>query len=361
VARDPSRSPRTDVANTPPEPGTHGRVRPKLADVAARAGVSINTVSRSLRAPQTVRPELRQRIRVVMDELDYVPNRLAGGLAGGHTGVVGVVITTLFYSEFAALIDTLQQELAAAGLQVMLGNSAYDPEEELRLVRAMLSWRPAALAVVGVDHHPKADALLRSSGVPVIELWDSRADGIDSGVGMDHRAIGRLQTGHVYAMGYRRPAFVGSMRANDFRAWKRFEGHAEVVASAAGRPLRFTSPEGGAPGLGERLLHDALARDPMLDGIVCNSDVIAMGVLRGLRGLGRRVPEEIGVIGFGDNEAGSCLEPTLTTIRPPRVEIGKAAARLILARIDGAPPAHLVFEGALVPRDSTARDRGGSR
>lgn len=296
-----------------------------------------------------------------MDELDYVPNRLAGGLAGGHTGVVGVVITTLFYSEFAALIDTLQQDLAAAGLQVMLGNSAYDPEEELRLVRAMLSWRPAALAVVGVDHHPKADALLRSSGVPVIELWDSRSDGIDSGVGMDHRAIGAVQTRHLYAMGYRRLAFVGSMRPNDLRAWKRFEGHAEVVEGEGGRPLRCGSPEGGTPALGERLLHEVLARDPTLDGIVCNSDVIAMGVLRGLRRLGRRVPEEIGVIGFGDNEAGSCLEPSLTTIRPPRVEIGRAAARLILARIDGEPPAHEVFEAALVPRESTARSSGESQ
>lgn len=327
-------------------------------DVAARAGVSINTVSRSLRAPQTVRPELRQRIRAVMDELDYVPNRLAGGLAGAHTGVVGVVITTLFYSEFAALIDTLQRDLADAGLQVMLGNSAYDPEEELRLVRAMLSWRPAALALVGVDHHPKAESLLRAAGVPVVELWDSRPDGIDSVVGMDHRAIGSRQTRHLQDRGYRRLAFVGSMRPDDHRAWKRYAGHAEVVEEAGARPRRFGSPEGGTPALGERLLHEALAAEPALDGIVCNSDVIAMGALRALRDRGRRVPDEVGVIGFGDNEAGTCLVPTLTTIRPPRVEIGRAAARTILARIAGEPSRLDVHEGMLIIRDSTTPAEG---
>ena len=143
-----------------------------LADVAARAGVSLNTVSRALRAPHTVRPPLRRRIEEVLDELNYVPNRLAGGLAGSQTGVVGVILTSLFFSEFAAVVDTLQAELAAAGFSVMLGNSRYDPEEELRLVRAMLSWRPAAMALVGIDRHPRAAELLQSAGIPVIEVWD---------------------------------------------------------------------------------------------------------------------------------------------------------------------------------------------
>jgi len=330
------------------------RQRPTLADVAARVGVSANTVSRALRAPRTVRPELRRRIERALDELDYVPNRLAGGLAGSTTAVVGVVITSLFYSEFAATIDAMQGDLAESGLSVMLGNSRYDPEEELRLVRAMLSWRPAAMALVGVDHHPRAMALLASAEVPVVELWDVRDDPIDSVVGMDHEAIGRQQAAHLIARGARRLAFIGAIRDHDHRARKRARGYAAHIAETLGaEPVVKAEAVGGHPDLGDRLAGELLAENGEVDGIICNSDVMAMGVLRRLHGAGRRVPEEVRVIAFGDNEAGACLAPTLSTIRPPRADIGRAAAAAVLARIEGGPAVERVFEAELVAREST--------
>ena len=216
-----------------------------LADVAARAGVSLNTVSRALRAPHTVRPPLRRRIEEVLDELNYVPNRLAGGLAGSHTGVVGVILTSLFFSEFAAVVDTLQADLAAAGFNVMLGNSRYDPDEELRLVRAMLSWRPAAMALVGIDRHPRAADLLRASGIPVIEVWDAVGEAIDSAVGMDHSAIGAMQTRHLLAQGYRRPAFIGCVRVHDYRAHKRLAGYQAAAREAGLDYVHVPVPSGG--------------------------------------------------------------------------------------------------------------------
>jgi LacI family gluconate utilization system Gnt-I transcriptional repressor len=323
-----------------------------LADVAARAGVSLNTVSRALRAPHTVRPPLRRRIEEVLDELNYVPNRLAGGLAGSHTGVVGVILTSLFFSEFAAVVDTLQAELADAGFSVMLGNSRYDPEEELRLVRAMLSWRPAAMALVGIDRHPRAADLLRSSGIPVIEVWDTAGAAVDSVVGMDHAAIGAMQTRHVLAQGYRRPAFIGCVREHDYRAHKRLAGYTEAVHKAGLESISLTEPTGGHPDLGEGLALRALQRHPEIDALVCNSDIIAMGAMRGLRG---RVPGAVGVIGFGDNEAGACMTPSLTSVRPPRAEIGRRTAAVIAARIAGEPPSHHLFEAELALRQSTAR------
>lgn len=327
----------------------------RLKEVAARAGVSINTVSRAIRAPATVRPELRRHIEAVLDELDYVPNRLAGGLASAHTGVVGVVVTSLLYSEFAAMIEGLQGGLARGGLSTMLANSHYRPEEELRLVRAMLSWRPAAMALVGVDHHPRVSELLLQAGIPVVELWEAGAAAIDSVVGMDHTRIGRLQATHLLEQGYRRIAFVGGVRPHDYRAQRRRDGCAALLAERGIEPLEVTAAEGGTADLGETLLDQLLARAPDVDGIVCNSDVIAFGVLRGLARRGRRVPDEIGVVGFGDNEAATCMQPPLTTIRPPRAEIGQAAAAAVLARIDGGPPIRRVFTAELIVRSSTAR------
>ncbi|MFN0164606.1 MAG: LacI family DNA-binding transcriptional regulator [Burkholderiales bacterium] len=327
-----------------------------LADVAGAVGVSLNTVSRSLRAPQTVRPELRRRIEHMAEQMDYVPNSLAGGLAGAHTGVVGVIVTSLHYSEFAAVIETMQTELGAAGLSLMIGNSRYQPDEELRLVRSMLGWRPAALAIVGTDHHPRARALLKSAGRPVVEIWDCADTLVDSGVGMDHRAIGALQVDHLIRQGCRRLAFVGSAREHDYRAHKRLEGAIAMARQRRCRALLVaTEPSIGHPDMGERLLRDVLARDPAIDGVICNGDVIAHGVLRGLRHFGRRVPQDVAVIGFGEHPSNTCLEPALSSIDPPRVDMGRRAAALILGRIDGEAPGRVIVAPQLIVRASSAR------
>lgn len=335
--------------------GPPGGRRVGLKDIAARAGVSINTVSRAIRAPHTVRPELRQRIERLMDELDYVPNRLAGGLAGARTEVVGVILTSLFYSEYAAMIDALQGGLGQAGLSLMIGNSHYDLDQELELVRTLLSWRPAAMALVGTDHHPKVAELLQTAAVPVVEIWEAGRTPIDSAVGMDHEAIGRAQARHLLERGCRRAAYVGCIRRHDYRAQRRRDGCLAVLAEAGLERTVVTAPDGGSAELGDALAGRLLATHPGTDGIACNSDVIAMGVMRRLKAAGRRVPEEVAVIGFGDNEAADSLTPTLSTIRPPRTAIGEAAAEIILARIGGEPPTSRVFAAELVARQSTAR------
>lgn len=332
-----------------------GRRAPStLASIAGRVGVSVNTVSRALRAPNTVRPELRREITKAMEELNYVPNRLAGGLAGTRSDIVGVVVTSLYFSEFAAIVDTLQSALLASNLQVMLANTRYDADQELKLVRSILSWRPTAVAIIGVDHHPKVDALLRQSGVPIVEMWDIGGAVIDSAVGLDHTDVGAAQAGHMIDRGYRRLAFLGSMRENDARAQKRAHGMRQCAAERGLEAVVMaTRQENGHPDLGEALTLDLMRHHPEIDGIVCNSDVIAFGALRALRSLGKNVPDDIGLIGFGDSEASACMNPALTTIRPDREAIGRLTAETLLARIaDGAPQTTRV-EWRLMDRDTT--------
>ncbi len=325
-----------------------------LASIAGRVGVSVNTVSRALRAPNTVRAELRREIAKAMEELNYVPNRLAGGLAGTRSDIVGVVVTSLYYSEFAAIVDTLQSALLSSNLQVMLANTRYDADQELKLVRSILSWRPAAVAIIGVDHHPKVDELLRRSGVPVVEMWDIDGKIIDSAVGLDHVAIGSAQAAHLVERGYRRLAFLGSMRENDARAQKRARGMRELAETHGLEPVVMaTRQENGHPDLGEALTFEMLERHPAIDGIVCNSDVIAFGALRALQRLGKRVPDDIGLIGFGDSEASACMRPALTTIRPDREAIGRLTAEALLARIADGPPKTTRVEWRLMERGTT--------
>lgn len=334
------------------------RTTPTLASIAQLVGVSVNTVSRALRAPNTVRSELRKRINTAMEELNYVPNRLAGGLSGTRTDIVGVVVTSLYYSEFASIIDTLQSALLDRDLQVMLANTRYNADQELRLVRSILSWRPAAVAIIGVDHPPKVVELLKASGIPIIEMWDTGGDVIDSAIGFDHEAVGAAQARHLIEQGYRKLAFVGSVRENDRRAQKRLHGFETEAAAAGLAPVvKQTAQQGGNPDLGERLVHELLKQHADIDAFACNSDVVAFGALRALNKLGKRVPEDIGVIAFGDNEAAACVTPPLTTIRPDRERIGRLTADAIFARINGAEPRTTAVDWHLVARDSTRRRR----
>ena len=331
-----------------------------LAQVVRHVGVSLNTVSRALRAPDTVRPELRRRIGAALDELNYLPNRLAGSLAGTRSDLVGVVVSSLFHSEFAAVVEALQTRLLDRGLQVMLGHSHYDPAREFGVVRALLGWRPAAMALVGIDHHPEVPRLLRDAGIPVVQMWDVGGTPIDSAVGMDHVAIGRAQAAHLASRGYRRLAVLGSLRQHDARASKRCRGVVEAaLAAGLAPPVLATRQEPGHPDLGDALVRDLLARHPDVDAVACNSDAVAFGVLRGLRALGRRVPEEVGVVGFGDAEAAACMRPALSTVRPPRDAMGRQTAEILLNRLDGGAPQCRALDWALVPRASTDRVPAG--
>lgn len=338
------------------EQSASGRTPVTLASIAGKVGVSVNTVSRAIRAPSTVRPELRRQIAAAMEELNYVPNRLAGGLAGTRSDIVGVVVTSLYYSEFATIIDTLQSSLLSSKLQVMLANTRYDEEEEAKLVRSILSWRPAAIAIIGVDHHPKVEAMLRAAEIPILEMWDTSGRIIDSAVGIDHRAVGAAQAQHLIEQGYRNLAFLGSMRDNDARARKRAAGACQSVEAAGLAPLVMaTRQESGNPDLGSELALALLNEHPDVDGIVCNSDAIAFGVLRAMRQAGRRVPEDIGVIGFGDSEASACMTPSLTSVRPDRESIGRLTAEMILARIADSTPETMLAEWRIVERDSSRK------
>jgi LacI family gluconate utilization system Gnt-I transcriptional repressor len=326
-----------------------------LASVAERVGVSVNTVSRALRAPHTVRPELRQRIAAAIEELNYVPNRLAGGLSATRSNIVGVIVTSLFHSEFASIVDTLQVELLKNDLQVMLANTRYDPDQEDRLVRALLSWRPVAVAIVGVDHPARVSELLKAANVPIVEIWDVGGMVIDTAVGFDHVDVGRAQAQHLIEQGYRRLAFVGSLREHDHRAHKRLAGAQSAVAAASlADVIVMTDQRPGSPDIGQELTDRLLDSCPEVDAIICNSDVVAFGVLRGLRMRGKTTPQQIGVIGFGDSDASSCLSPSLTTIRPDRQAIGEQSADAIIARLRGEPSTIRHCEWALIRRESTA-------
>lgn len=312
--------------------------RPTIADVAARAGVSTITVSRALREPARVSPELREQIDEAVRALDYVPDQHARALASARTNVIGVIIPSLTNNVFADVLRGIYDGIAQSPYQVQLGNSRYSPIEEERLLGTFLSQRPAALIVSGIDQTERGRSLLKSAGCPVVQIMDLSDDPVDMMVGFSHKAGGHLITSHLVEAGYRRIGFLGARM--DPRTQRRLEGYrAALIEADLYDPRRITTtPASSSVSLGRDLLRDLLARMPDTDAVFCNNDDLALGALFECQRAALTVPTSIGIAGFNDLEMMEAAYPALTSIRTPRYEIGQRALQMARAALDGKRP-----------------------
>lgn len=339
----------------------HGRVT--LADVAERAGVTSITVSRFLRAPEVVARETGERIRQALTVTGYVPNKQAGLLASGQSRIVAAIIPSIANSIFAETVQGLADTLQAEGFELLLASTGWSLEREEEQLRAVLGWSPSALVVTGRRHAPRTLALLRgalAAGTPVIEVWDQPHDGDADGdgfvqVGFNHAEVGRAMARHLLARGHRRLAYVDSGVAEDVRAHERGEGFAAEAEAAGASVQRLTAPAGDAFDAGRATLGALLARRRgRATAAAFANDPLACGALLEARSRGIAVPKDLALLGFGDFALGRQLDPPLTTVRPPRYEIGRAAAEQLLTALRGdGLPRHRALPTELVLRGST--------
>jgi LacI family transcriptional regulator, gluconate utilization system Gnt-I transcriptional repressor len=314
--------------------------RVTMMDVAKLAQVSPSTVSLYLRKPAAVSPAAGKEIARAISTLGYVPNLVAGGLAAASSKVVSVIVPSIRNAFFAETVSTLQSELAAEGLQVILGHSEYGEEQEEALVRTALAWAPAAVVLTGLSHSAETRKLLQASGVPVVEMWEIGGKPVDMAVGFSHPQVGASAARHLLSKGRRSLAFLGARMQEDHRAAKRASGFAEEARRTAEHATCeiINHPGAATVEAGSLLLNRALQQVPDLDGIACSNDLIALGALFECQRQGIAVPGRIAVIGFGDLDFSASCIPSLTTIRPSGDLIGKEVARLILAGIQGERP-----------------------
>ena len=329
-----------------------------MADIAAVAGVTKMTVSRVLRHPERVHPATRDRIQRVIDELGYVPNRLAGSLTAGKTGLVAAIVPTLRHSLFADTIEGMSDVLGEAGLDLIVASSRYRTDVEESQIRALLERRPDAIVLTGLTHTPEARQLLSSAGIPVVETWESTERPIDTAVGFSNRDAARAMTLALVESGYRRIVFVNGPSETNERARHRAEGYVAAMeeASLAPAPIEVVRDVGPIRvETGSKVLRKIFRATPDVDAIFFTSDVFAVGAILECRALAVGVPEQLGIAGFHDLEMGRLVTPTLTTVHVPATEIGKRAGEVILRRLAGgageAGVAELPFR--IVRREST--------
>ncbi|WP_127144562.1 LacI family DNA-binding transcriptional regulator [Pelagibacterium montanilacus] len=358
-----------------------GDGRPTIAQVAALAGVGTMTASRALRTPHLVSDALRASVERAVEELNYVPNLSARALASKSSDVVVVLVPTLTQHIFSEVVKGIYDGLEGTPLQVQIGNTRYDAEEEERLLRVFLRQRPSAVIVSGTHQSKASRQLLERAGCPVVQIMDVSDDPIDRIVGYSHVDAGYAATRHLIEKGYERLAFfTGWMHQ---RAEGRLRGFEQATREAgiyrpdlifrvedrvsfdlgstmAGPNRRFGSHPFSSPGLGRAMLSDALDLPRPPDAVFCNNDILAIGVLFEAHSRGIAVPDQLGICGFNDLDLMAAAHPSLSSLRTLRYEIGFESVQVIRRALDGRPDDQKIrnmgFE--VMARQSTNRNGG---
>ena len=318
------------TASPPPRPLT-------LRDVSEASGVSEMTVSRVLRNRGDVSEKTREKVLRAAKTLGYVPNKIAGALASQRVNLVAVLIPSMSNLVFPEVMMGISEVLDDTDLQPVVGLSHYRPEREEAVLYEMLSWRPSGVILAGLEHTDPARAMLRNSGIPVVEIMDTDGEPVDAVVGISHRTAGRTMGEAIVASGYRRVAFLGTKMPLDHRARKRFEGFTQALAKAG---LEIADQEfydgGSALVKGREMTQAVLSRTPDIDCIYYSNDMIGAGGLLYCLERGIDIPGDLGLAGFNGLNLLRGLPRQLATMDACRKEIGRHAARIIADRVGGS-------------------------
>jgi LacI family gluconate utilization system Gnt-I transcriptional repressor len=333
------------ASNAPARAPRRGSGGVTLADVSRLAGVSAITVSRALNTPDLVSPETREKVRLAVAQTGYVPNLLAGGLASNRSRLVAALVPTIAGPVFLETIQSLTETLAERGYQLMLGQSGYDRSREDALIDAIVGRRPDGIVLTGIMHSAAGRRRLLASGIPVVETWDLTPTPIDMLVGFSHEEVGAATAEFLHRRGYRRPAIVtGDDRRADLRragfeqAWRRLS-----QAEAPSLPVHRV-PAPTTLGAGRSALAELLDNGVSIDALACSSDVLAHGVITEAQARGLRVPDDLGVMGFGDLAFARHAHPAISTVRIDGTAIGRRSALCIVERAEGREVAPKVMD-----------------
>jgi len=337
-----------------------------IKEVAQVAGVSAQTVSRVLNDRSDVSDETRQRVREVITELGYSPNILARSLIQGRSNTIGVVGYGLSYYGPSRTVTGLERHANELGYSLLLSlirepeTTSGQPILDHLLMRKVdgVIW---AVPEIG-SHRMGLLRIVQQINVPVIFINMQPRPGFNV-VAVDNYAGGRMATEHLLSQGRRRIAVITGPETWQESRQRELGWRSTLLASGVvdGASLERRKVVGDwYPKSGESGLEELLRREPQIDAVFAFNDQMALGALKAARRLGRRVPEDLAVVGFDDVPEADYFCPSLSTLRQPLIELGSQAVRLLhnILTYKGegtCPPEQIVLQPELVVRSSSTQ------
>jgi LacI family transcriptional regulator len=339
-----------------------------IREVAARARVSVATVSNVINRPEIVAEQTRDRVQAAITELGFVRNESARQLRAGRSRTIGLIVLDVANPFFTDVARGVEDEANKAGLAVILCNSDDQARKENRYLDVLEEHRVHGVLITPVAGASTRLESLQRRGTPVV-LLDSRASSRGQcSVAVDDVMGGDLAVSHLLAAGHERIAYVAGP-SSIRQVADRHEGALRALRQAGRTAADLMIIEGDAlhAFAGQRAGATIAAMPPRSrpTAVFCANDLMALGVLQEMTRNHIAVPDEISIIGYDDIDFAAAAAVPLTSVRQPRHELGRTAARLLLDEAAGGEAAggeahrhrQVIFEPELVIRQSTQRPR----
>ncbi|MBW4624653.1 MAG: substrate-binding domain-containing protein [Brasilonema octagenarum HA4186-MV1] len=334
--------------------------RISIQDIARRAGVSHSTVSRALRDNSVISPKVREEIKQLAREMNYVPNAIAQSLLSSRTNTIGVVVTSIADPFFAEVVEGIEQVARSAGLSVVLSASHRDVEEEIAAINNFNRRRVDGILVADSrtgKQHMKQLAQIAMPTV-LINSQSKEQSQMFHSVEIDDRLGGKLAVEHLVSLGHKRIGYLGvgdHSKSNQ----QRLEGYRMALSEANLSPMSVVVAISDEDNIrasdvatGQQMLPKLVTAG--VTGIFCYNDMVAVGALLACQELGISVPQDLSLVGFDGIALSGYVTPPLTTICQPMLEIGCSAMQMLLDLLQEKTVENRVLSPFLVQRGSSA-------
>lgn len=329
-----------------------------LKDIAAQLGVSVSTVSRALKNHPDINEETKNAVLQLAESLDYEPNLLALNLLKKQSNLIGVIVPKLSYHLYAMVISGIEEVVVKNGYHLMICQTNESYTREVSILKEFNAIRPAgyliSLASETVDFEHLRQ--LQRKNIPLV-LFNRDCEEIKSAkVIIDNKKAAYEAVKHLYENGYQKIAFLGGPE-NVQISNKRIDGYTEALTEFGLlydpnyiQHTPFNREEA------KKKTAELLNLENKPDAIIAFSDQIAIAAVMAIKDANLTIPDDLAVMGFNNEPGDQLMEPALTSIDQPAVVMGKNAARMLLAQIEGEKISNIeILQSTIIPRKSTLR------
>ncbi|MEW6667685.1 MAG: LacI family DNA-binding transcriptional regulator [Thermodesulfobacteriota bacterium] len=327
-----------------------------MQEIANLAGVCLATVSRTIHSPHLVKPDTLERVKAVMEKNRYVYNATAGDFSRKRSTVIGVIIPTTKGAIFSNSTQAIQEAAQERGFSLIMGNTGYDADVEIDLLRRFQERRLAGIILTGfgIGREKVIQEMVRS-GIPCVVVWEVLRNSSLSFVGFSNFQAALSMTEYLIRLNHRRIGLILGPYTRIGRARRRLEGYRSALERnglifdpAIVRERMPTLKEG------KEAMAELLALPDPPSAVFAASDMLALGAMAAVREKGLRIPEDISVAGFDDIDFAAYSAPPLTTVRVPAREMGERAVSVLLDMIEGRckNPPRVILPTEIVIRES---------